>query len=117
MVRLTCWNERGRAEQIRLLLSELAVRWEDVYVSRSDGTFAALQAEGPSKLAFESIPMLEGEGITHADIAVFDILDSMAEWVRGAELSGHPRLQAFFEAVRARPRIAAYLASDRRAKS
>lgn len=57
---------------------------------------------------------LVGDALTHADIAVWDILDSMTAWVAGATLDGYPRLAAFFAAIKARPRIAAYLASDRR---
>ena len=56
-----------------------------------------------------------GDDITWADLAVFDILDSMVQWVQGANLDNHPRVARFFDAIRERPRIAAYLASDRRA--
>lgn len=55
-----------------------------------------------------------GDALTHADIAVWDILDSMTAWVADAALDGYPRIAAFFAAIKARPRIAAYLASDRR---
>jgi glutathione S-transferase len=58
-----------------------------------------------------------GASLTHADIAVWDILDSMTTWVSGATLDGYPRLAEFFAAIKSRPRIAAYLASDRRVNS
>ena len=57
-----------------------------------------------------------GDSLTHADVAVWDILDSMTTWVAGATLEGWPRVAAFHAAIAQRPRIAAYLASDRRAK-
>lgn len=60
---------------------------------------------------------LVGDGLTHADIAVWDILDSMTSWVKGASLDGYPRLAEFYAGIKSRPRIAAYLASDRRVNS
>jgi glutathione S-transferase len=57
---------------------------------------------------------LVGGALTHADIAVWDILDSMTTWVAGATLEGWPRLAEFHAGIKSRPRIAAYLASDRR---
>jgi glutathione S-transferase len=72
--------------------------------------------------AFEGLLELGGDTghfvggrITHADIAVYDALDAVLQWVEGATLDGCPRLQAFMAAIAARPRIAAYLASERRA--
>lgn len=56
-----------------------------------------------------------GGALGHADIAVWDVLDSCTCWVEGARLDRFPRLVQFFEAMKARPRIAAYLASPRRA--
>lgn len=58
-----------------------------------------------------------GDKLTHADVAVWDILDAMTSWVKGATLDGYPRLAEFHAGIKARPRIAAYLASDRRIKS
>ncbi|HEU5056902.1 MAG TPA: glutathione S-transferase [Kofleriaceae bacterium] len=55
-----------------------------------------------------------GDALSHADVAVWDILDSMITWVAGATLEGYPRLAGFYAAIKARPRIAAYLASERR---
>lgn len=55
-----------------------------------------------------------GSSLTHADIAVWDVLDSILTWVHGASLDHHPRLAEFYAAIGARPAIARYLASDRR---
>ena len=203
MYRLYYFSKRGRAEQIRLLLNELAQSYEDVVVVKGE-PFRALQAEGAAKLAFGSVPMLEdgnfrlsqapailgylarahglapqdprqaalahsitlgaedlrihyfrlfgegaadkqakfiagrwsqrwlpglsdllrlngdngffvGESITHADLAVWDALDAIVQWVDGASLDGAERLRKFYGGIQARPRIAEYLASDRRA--
>jgi glutathione S-transferase len=202
---LTYWFKRGRAEQIRLLLQELDQPYREVNVVQGSPEWRALQAEGPGKLAFGAVPMLEdggfrlvqgpviisylarkhglapgelqlasradsiawgaedmrriylelfgadgaerqaafvggpwknrwlpafegllaqnddrgvfvGGGLTHADVAVWDAIDAILTWVAGATLDGHPRLARFYDALRARPRIAAYLASDRRPK-
>ena len=202
--RLTYWNKRGRGEQVRLLLQELAEDYVDVHIDR--GEIRELQKAGPSVLYFGSVPMLEdgdfrlcqgpvilsylakkhglmpddpraaaradamvlgaedlriryfqlfGEGaaekqrafvqgplakrwlpsfeghleindsnehfigssVTHADIAVWDILDSLLTWVSGASLESYPRLAHFFEVTGERPRIKSYLGSSRRAQS
>ena len=48
---------RGRGEQCRLLLHHLGVSFEDVLLKKAD--FGQLRAEGPGKLLFGSLPMLE----------------------------------------------------------
>jgi len=55
--RVTYFQGRGRGEQIRLLLNEVGVKFEDVRLN-GDG-FAALQKQENSPLAFGSVPMLE----------------------------------------------------------
>lgn len=55
-----------------------------------------------------------GSSLTHADIAVFDVLDSLLTWVAGVTLDGYPRLATFQKSMAERPRIASYLSSDRR---
>ena len=198
--RLYYLNKRGRAEQVRLLLSELDQPYNEVHVAGE--SLGELRARRPRVLWFGTVPMLEdgdfhlvqapvilsylarkhgiaptrledasradaiawgaedlrieyfdvwrddsaalqaklvrgswsdrylpgfddlleqsgtgflvGDRLSHADIAVWDILDSMTTWVAGANLDGFPRLAAFYAAIKARPRIAAYLASDRR---
>jgi len=57
---------------------------------------------------------LVGPSLTQADIAVWDALDAVVTWVDGASLAGFPRVERFYESIRVRPGIAAYLASDRR---
>ena len=204
--KLMYWNKRGRGEQVRLLLNELGLEYEDVHVERNSGRFQEIQAQGPKILYFGSVPMLQdddfklsqgpvilsylaakhgiapadlrqaakadaicwgaedlrmayfelfgddaadkqagfvagpwgqhwlrsfdgllelngdtgffvGETLAHADIAVWDILDSIKTWIAGATLEGFPRLERFFEAIATRPRIATYLNSDRRPQS
>jgi len=48
---------RGRGEQIRLLLNTLEVPFEDVHVGRDE--FMELKRQGPTKLHFGSLPLLE----------------------------------------------------------
>ncbi len=201
MVRLIYWNKRGRAEQVRLLLHELGVEYEDAFITRRE--LAETNDRDPGHFTFGSVPMLEdgafrlsqgpailgylarqhgrvpgglevgaradsivlgaedlrilyfelfgpegpslqkafvegplkrrwlpaferllrengggdwfsGNTLNHADIAVWDVLDSLLTWVEGASLDGYPRLRDFFDGVRVRPGIAAYLGSPRR---
>ena len=58
--RLFYWALRGRGEQIRLLLNELEQDYEDVHVTK-DGDFLRLKGEGPGRLYFGSVPMLEDD--------------------------------------------------------
>lgn len=51
-----------------------------------------------------------GSQLTHADIAVWDVLDAFQTYV-SASLDGHPALQTFYERVRSLPSLAGYLAS------
>jgi len=57
-----------------------------------------------------------GSSLTHADVAVWDVFDSLSTWVSGVALDDYPRLQAFQRAFAERPRIASYLSSERRAQ-
>eukprot|EP00735_Rhodelphis_limneticus_P002036 TRINITY_DN12775_c0_g1::TRINITY_DN12775_c0_g1_i1::g.28637::m.28637 TRINITY_DN12775_c0_g1::TRINITY_DN12775_c0_g1_i1::g.28637 ORF type:complete len:234 (+),score=55.94,sp/P81942/GSTP1_BUFBU/36.45/2e-30,GST_C/PF00043.20/2e-12,GST_N/PF02798.15/2.7e-10,GST_C_3/PF14497.1/2.3e-07,GST_C_2/PF13410.1/0.0038 TRINITY_DN12775_c0_g1_i1:54-704(+) len=52
------------------------------------------------------------ENITVADIAVFALLDSCKSLVPGS-VDKYPKLSAFFNRIASRPRIAAYLSSDK----
>ena len=197
--RLIYWRKRGRAEQIRLLLSELGADFEESNVSGAE--FRAMKSMGPSVLTFGSVPMLEdgdfklcqapvimtylarkhgiapddsrdaakaeeatlgaedlriayfklfgagakekqaafasgdwckrwlpafegllqqsggftvGASLTQADVAVWDALDSITTWISAASLDGFPSVQKFSTEFAERPRIAAYLRSDRR---
>jgi glutathione S-transferase len=51
-----------------------------------------------------------GKQLTHADIAIWDVLDAFQVYV-SASLEGYPALQAFDENVRSLPTLAAYLDS------
>jgi glutathione S-transferase len=57
---------------------------------------------------------LVGTALTQADLAVWDALDAIVNWIEGASFSGFGRVENFYESIRARPAIVAYLASDRR---
>jgi len=210
MLKLTYWPKRGRAEQVRLILSLLGLEWEERNFDQDSPEHHAMQALGPAGgLMFASVPLLEdgdfglvqgpvilgylarrqglvdptdlqsssradaiawgaedlrmayfllfgmgaerkqrtfltgrfrqrwlpafegllalnsndrffvGDGFTQADVAVWDVLDSLVTWVPGSReaISEHPRVHAWFEAFASEPRIAAYLASSRRPQS
>jgi len=55
--KLSYFDARGRAEQIRILLHELGIKFEDNRLNR-DG-FIALQKQENSPLVFGSVPLLE----------------------------------------------------------
>lgn len=55
-----------------------------------------------------------GDQLTHADIAVWDVIDAILSNVQAARLDGYSRLQAFYDTVRSRPAIAAYVESGKR---
>lgn len=60
---------------------------------------------------------LAGETVTHADLSLFQLVAGLLyAFPRAMELSlrDNPRVAALYDAVRHRPRIAAYLASPRR---
>jgi glutathione S-transferase len=52
-----------------------------------------------------------GDRLTHADIAVWDILNAILEYIPGTSLDDHAALTAFYASVRERPEVAAYIAS------
>jgi len=68
-----------------------------------------------SRLLEEGQDFFCGGTLSIADISVFDVLDNCAEGLVPGSLDGYPNLKAFHSRIAARPRIAAYLASDRRA--
>jgi len=80
-------------------------RWKNRWLAGVNGV---LEANGTG--------FLVGDSLTHADIAMWDILDSITTWVAGADFTGFEQVQTFFDAIKARPNIAAYLGSDRRPK-
>jgi len=52
-----------------------------------------------------------GEQLTHADLAVWDVLDAILENIQSASLDNYSELQAFYDSVRSRPAVAAYVES------
>jgi len=55
--RVSYFDGRGRGEQVRLLLHEVGVKFEDVRLNRD--SFVALQKQENSPLVFGSVPLLE----------------------------------------------------------
>lgn len=52
-----------------------------------------------------------GQQLTHADIAVWDVLDAFLNYIPAASLDGYSAVQSFYASVGSRPPIAAYVAS------
>ena len=52
-----------------------------------------------------------GDQLTHADLAVWDVLDAILENIQSASLDSYSGLQAFYDSVRSRPAVAAYVES------
>jgi len=52
-----------------------------------------------------------GHQLTHADLAVWDVLDAILENIQSASLDNYSELQAFYDSVRSRPAVAAYVES------
>lgn len=55
-----------------------------------------------------------GERLSHADIAMWDVLDAILINIKTATLDGFSHLQAFYDAIRSRPAVAAYVESGKR---
>ncbi len=50
-----------------------------------------------------------GDKLTQADVAVWDALDAVTDWIEGADLKDYPRLEKFHEKISQRPGIETYL--------
>jgi glutathione S-transferase len=94
-------NDEGATERRRKFVGG---EWRDRWLSAWDGL---LEINGDNG-------HLVGAFVTQADVAVWDALDAILNWIEGASLGGFGRVEKFYETVAARPAIAAYLASDRR---
>ncbi len=57
---------------------------------------------------------LVGTSLTQADLAVWDALDAIVNWIEGAGFEKFARVESYYESIAARPAIAEYLVSDRR---
>ncbi len=52
---------------------------------------------------------LVGDKLTQADVAVWDALDAVTDWIEGADLKDYPRVEKFHEKISQRPGIDTYL--------
>lgn len=52
-----------------------------------------------------------GSQLSHADIAVWDVLNAFQTYVPPASLEGYPALQGFYARVHGLPALSGYLAS------
>jgi len=95
------FGDRAAEKQAKFVDGNWTKRWLP--------SLAKLLEEGGGEYFFGKTP-------NHADIAVFDAIDATVTWVEGAKakLAAVPSMQSFYDRVAARPKIAAYLASNRR---
>lgn len=132
-------EEAGRlwAHQIQLTLADLVVEAHDSHHPVGPQLYyedqkpeAARRAEGFRReripkylgwlervLALSDSGWLAGASLSYADISAFQVVEGLSYALPAATaraLVDAPRLEALVEEVRALPRIAAYLASDRR---
>jgi len=56
-----------------------------------------------------------GVQLTHADVAIWDVLDAIVINIKPAKLDGFVNLQTFYDTFRKRPAVAAYIDSGERA--
>jgi glutathione S-transferase len=94
-------NDEAAAERRRTFVGG---DWRDRWLSAWDGL---LEINGDNGY-------LVGPSVTQADVAVWDAIDAIVNWIEGVTLATFRRVERFYEAIAARPAIAAYLASDRR---
>src|SRR4029079_17292642 len=116
-------EDAARADAIAWGAEDLRIAYFDVWRDDTE-TLQANLVRGPwsdrylpgfdDLLEQNGTGFFVGDRLSHADIAVWGILDSMTTWGTGATLRGWPRLAEFYAGIKSRPRIAAYLASDRR---
>ena len=85
--------------------SEPAEFAQKVWRDRWLPTFEALLAQNGDNGHFA------GKTLTHADIAVWDIVDACIHYVDGCTLDGAPKVAAFYDAVAKLPAVAGYVAA------
>jgi glutathione S-transferase len=114
-------QQAARADSIAWGAEDLRTKYFQMHSSKDE----AKQAEFVSgDLARRWLPSFEGlleqngdtgyfvgNSLCHADIAVWDVLDATQTFLPGVTLDGYPRLQKFYDSVRALPTLAAYIAS------
>ncbi|MBW2499049.1 MAG: glutathione S-transferase [Deltaproteobacteria bacterium] len=129
--------DQARALALQLTIADLVVETHDTHHPISAGLYYEDQQEESKRRAahfvserlprflqyFERVllhnggDVLVGEHISHADLGLFQVLEGLAyAFPRGFTLASGstPGVLALRERVRGRPRIAAYLASERR---
>lgn len=131
--------EAGRlwVNQLQLTIADLVVEVHDTHHPIGSGLYYEDQKPEAARRAedfrahrapkffdyFERVltisggPYLTGRRVTYADLSLFQVVDGLRYAFPGMSkrlAKKHPRIVALHERVAARPRIAAYLKSDRR---
>lgn len=82
----------------------IAENWQQRWLPHLDGLLELNGAPGH----------FVGDSLSHADIAVWDVLDAILSNIDAAKLDGFLHLTAFYDTFRARPAVAAYIESGER---
>ena len=90
-------DETAKQKQLKFVESDWLQRWLPAW----DGLLDLNGNNG----------YLVGNSLTPADIAAWDVLDTIINFVEGATFEGHNRLTKFHQSIAERPRIASYLAT------
>lgn len=102
-LRTNAWRATSGADAEAKTAKFLSTEWPGRWLACLEGH---LQRSGTGYLV--------GDALTHADLAWWDALDQVLAGVPGATVPPGTAVAAFRERIRSRPRIAAYLASERR---
>jgi len=90
----------------------VAENWQQRCLPHLDGL---LELNGnPSNNPGDNPPHFIGSSLSHADIAVWDVLEAILINIDAATLDGYSHLVAFYDPFRARPAVAAYIESGGR---
>eukprot|EP00160_Parvularia_atlantis_P021516 Unigene9361_Nuclearia_a/m.28571 Unigene9361_Nuclearia_a/g.28571 ORF Unigene9361_Nuclearia_a/g.28571 Unigene9361_Nuclearia_a/m.28571 type:complete len:218 (+) Unigene9361_Nuclearia_a:82-735(+) len=123
--RLGLYGQDAEADYYTDKIADAYVDWRNSWVKifglDDAGKAKRLAEEMPQHAqVFESFlgmregPFFGGATFTFADAAVFQIMHDEIKFGATIAADKFPRLNAFYEAVKARPNVAAYLASPRR---
>ena len=94
------FGDEAEAKQAEFVAGE----WQQRWLPNLDGL-----------LGLNGTPRLfVGERLSHADIAVWDVLDAILSNIESANFEGFSHLQSFYDAFRSRPAVAAYVDSGER---
>lgn len=94
------FGEEAESKQAEFVAGD----WQERWLPHLDGL---LKLNGQSDY-------FVGQQFSHADIAMWDVLDAILINIKGAKLADYSNLQAFYDSIRSRPAVAEYIESGER---